>query len=116
MVNELRGVRSGERRGQAIGLETGVEVLNHFLKVMRGRAVLLEGNSPFLVIFAMETTNTGIVYLDMHQQFLIPHLGEDDQERHIHFQQGGTLPHHLGEAREQLTPVSEVGGLVERRR
>jgi hypothetical protein len=30
----------------------------------------------------METTITGIVYLDMLQQFLIPQLDEDDQEEH----------------------------------
>jgi hypothetical protein len=33
--------------------------------------------------FFMETTITGIVYLDMLQQFLIPQLDEDDQEGHI---------------------------------
>jgi hypothetical protein len=33
----------------------------------------------------METTFTGIVYLDMLQQFLIPQLDEDDQEGRIHF-------------------------------
>jgi len=27
------------------------------------------------------------LYLDMLQEFLIPHLDEDDQERRIHFQQ-----------------------------
>jgi hypothetical protein len=30
--------------------------------------------------FFMETTITGIVYLDMLQQFLIPQSDEDDQE------------------------------------
>jgi hypothetical protein len=30
--------------------------------------------------FFMETTITGIVYLDMLQEFLIPQLDEDDQE------------------------------------
>jgi hypothetical protein len=48
----------------------------------------------------METTNTGIVYLDMLQQFLIPRLYEDDQEGRIHFQQDGTSPHCLGEVQE----------------
>jgi hypothetical protein len=33
----------------------------------------------------METTITAIVYLDMHQQFLIPQLDEDDEEGRIHF-------------------------------
>jgi hypothetical protein len=37
--------------------------------------------------FFMETTLTGIVYLDMLQQFLIPQLGEDEQKGRIHFQQ-----------------------------
>jgi len=37
--------------------------------------------------FFMETTITGIVYLDMLQEFLIPQLDEDDQEGRIHFQQ-----------------------------
>jgi hypothetical protein len=36
--------------------------------------------------FFMETTITGIVYLDMLQQFLIPQLDKDDQEGRIHFQ------------------------------
>jgi hypothetical protein len=40
-------------------------------------------HGPF---FFMETTITGIVYLDMHQQFLIPQSDEDDQEKLIHFQ------------------------------
>jgi hypothetical protein len=30
---------------------TGFEVLTHFLKVMRGRAILLEVNAFFLVIY-----------------------------------------------------------------
>jgi hypothetical protein len=34
-------------------------------------------------------TFTGIVYLDMLIQFLIPQLDEDNQEGHIHFQQDG---------------------------
>ena len=48
------------------------------------------------------TTITGIVYLDMLQEFLIPHLDEDDQEGRIHFQQDGAPPHYLGEVREYL--------------
>jgi hypothetical protein len=51
----------------------------------------------------METTITGIVYLDMFQQFLISQLHEDDQEGRIHFQQDGELPHYLGEVREYLS-------------
>ena len=47
-------------------------------------------------------TITGIVYLDMLQEFLIPQLDEDDQQRRIHFQQDGAPPHYLGEAREYL--------------
>jgi hypothetical protein len=45
--------------------------------------------------FFMETTITGIVYLHMLQQFLIPQLGEDDQEGCIHFQQDGAPPHYF---------------------
>ena len=52
--------------------------------------------------FFMETTITGIVYLDMLQEFLIPQLDEDDQEGRIHFQQDGAPPHYLGEVREYL--------------
>jgi len=44
----------------------------------------------------------GIVYLDMLQEFLIPQLEEDDQEKRIHFQQDGAPPHYLGEVREYL--------------
>jgi hypothetical protein len=51
--------------------------------------------------FFMETTITGIVYLDMLQRFLIPQLDEDDQEGRIHFQEGA-LPHYLEEVREYL--------------
>jgi hypothetical protein len=36
--------------------------------------------------FLMEMTITGIVYLDMLEQFLIPRLDADDREGHIHFQ------------------------------
>jgi len=50
----------------------------------------------------METTTTGIVYLDMLQEFLIPQLDEDDKEGRIHFQQDGAPPHYLGEVREYL--------------
>jgi hypothetical protein len=68
----------------------------------------------FFFFFFMEMTITGIVYLDMLQQSLIPLLDEDDQEGRIHFQQDGAPLHYSGEVREY--PVSEVGGLVERRR
>jgi hypothetical protein len=43
--------------------------------------------SPF---FVMEPTVSGIVYLDMPQQFLVPQLDEDGQEGRIHFQHDGT--------------------------
>jgi hypothetical protein len=36
----------------------------------------------------------------MLQQFLIPQLDEDDQERRIHFQQDGVPPHNSGEVCE----------------
>jgi hypothetical protein len=48
----------------------------------------------------METTITGIVYLDILQQFLIPQLDEDDQERRIYSQQDGAPPHYLEQVRE----------------
>jgi hypothetical protein len=50
----------------------------------------------------METTITGIVYLDMLQQFLIQQLDEDDQEGRIHFQQDGASPHYLEEVCKYL--------------
>jgi hypothetical protein len=40
--------------------------------------------------FFMDTAITGIVYLDMLEQFLVPQLDEDDQEGRIHLQQDGT--------------------------
>jgi hypothetical protein len=49
-------------------------------------------DGPF---FFMDTTITGIVYLDMLQQFLIPQLDEDDQEGRIHFQQVSASPYYL---------------------
>jgi hypothetical protein len=56
--------------------------------------------SPFIF---METTITGIVYLDMLQQFLIPQLDEDDKEGRIHFRQDGVPPHYLEQVREYLS-------------
>jgi hypothetical protein len=43
----------------------------------------------------MEMTITGIVYLDMLQQFLIPQLDEDYRVGRIHYQQEGAPPHYL---------------------
>jgi hypothetical protein len=60
----------------------------------------------------METTITGIVYLDMLQQFLIPQLDEDDQGRR------SKTAHPLitlKKCASTSTPVSQIGGLVERR-
>jgi hypothetical protein len=51
------------------------------------------------LIFFMEMTITGIVYLDLLQEFLVPQLDEDDQEGRIHFQQDGAPSHYLGEGR-----------------
>jgi hypothetical protein len=51
----------------------------------------------------METTITGIVCLDMLQQFLIPQLHEDDQKGHIHFEQDGAPFRYLGEVRQCLS-------------
>jgi hypothetical protein len=68
-------------------------------------------------------TNTGLVYLDMLQQFLIPQLDEDDQEGRSHFLQKAHPPHSLPWTGARVlqhpfiaTPVSQVGGVVERRR
>ncbi|PNF27089.1 hypothetical protein B7P43_G08552 [Cryptotermes secundus] len=63
--------------------------------------------------FFMETTITGIAYLDMLQEFLIPQLDEDVQEGRIHFQQDVAPPHYLGEVREYfntLFPGRWIGG------
>jgi hypothetical protein len=65
--------------------------------------------SPF---FFMEMTITGIVYLDMLQQFLIPQLEEDDQEECIHFQPDGASPHYLEEVCKYRNTRFQVGGLV----
>jgi hypothetical protein len=50
----------------------------------------------------MATTITGIVYLDMLQQFLIPQLDEDYQEGRIYFQQDSSPSHYLGEEPENF--------------
>jgi hypothetical protein len=50
----------------------------------------------------METTITGIVNLDIFQEFLIPQLDEGEQEGRIHFQQDCAPPHYLEEVREYL--------------
>jgi hypothetical protein len=54
----------------------------------------------------------------MLKQFLIPQLDEDDQEGLIHFQKDGAARPliTLKKSASTLTPVSQVGGLVERRR
>ena len=58
----------------------------------------------------METTITGIVYLDMLQEFLIPQLDEDDQEGRIYFQQDGAPLITLEKCVSTSTPVSQVSG------
>jgi hypothetical protein len=63
----------------------------------------------------METTITGIVYLDMIQQFLIPQLHEDDQKGRILFQHSTSLIA-FEKFSSSSTLVSQVGGLVEWRR
>jgi hypothetical protein len=50
--------------------------------------------------FFIETTITGIVYLDMLQEFLIPQFDEGGQEERIHFQQDSPPPHYLGKVLE----------------
>jgi hypothetical protein len=69
--------------------------VNVFCALSRQRAY-----GPF---FFVETMITGIVYLDMLQQFVIPQLDEDDQEgARICLQQEGAPPHYLGEVRKYL--------------
>jgi hypothetical protein len=53
-------------------------------------------------VFFMEIIITGIMYLDMLQQFLIPQLDRNDKKGPIHFQQDGAPPHYLGEVRQYL--------------
>jgi hypothetical protein len=55
--------------------------------------------------FFMETTITGIAYLDILQQFLIPQLDKDDQEGRIHFQQDGAFPRYLEKLRVPQHPL-----------
>jgi hypothetical protein len=66
--------------------------------------------------FFMETTITGIMYLDMFKQFIIPQLDEDDQEGRIHFQQDGIPPHCLEEVCQYLNTHFHVSGLVKQHR
>jgi hypothetical protein len=60
----------------------------------------LSNEAMYGPFFFMETTITGIVYVDVLRELVIPQLEEDDQEGHIHFQQNGPLPHYPGEVRE----------------
>jgi hypothetical protein len=53
------------------------------------------------LFFFMETIITGIVCLDILQQFLIPQLDEE-QEGRIHFQQEGAPPHYIKKVREYV--------------
>ena len=57
--------------------------------------------------FFMQTTITGIVYLDMLQE-IIPQLDEDDQEGRIHFQQDGGPLITLEKCASTSTRVSQV--------
>jgi hypothetical protein len=68
--------------------------------------------NPF---FFMETPITGIVYLDMLQQFLIPQLDEDDEEGRIHVQQYMHFLIILKKFASTSTQVSQVSGFVDRR-
>jgi hypothetical protein len=68
------------------------------------------------VVFQEDLTITSMSYLDMLQQFLIPQLDEDDQERRIHLQHTAHPHITLLKCASTSTPVSQVGGLVERRR
>jgi hypothetical protein len=63
-----------------------------------------------------KTTITGIVHLDMLRQFLIPQADEDDQKDAF---TSSKMAHPLITSEKRAstsTPVSQVGGLIERRR
>jgi hypothetical protein len=62
------------------------------------------------------TGHSGIVYMDIVQQFLIPQLNEDNQEGRIHFKQDGAPLITLQQCVSTSTPVSLVGGAIEQRR
>jgi hypothetical protein len=57
----------------------------------------------YALFFFMEMAITGIPYLYMLQQFLIPKLDEDGQKGRIHYQQDGAPSHYLGDVREYLS-------------
>ncbi|OZI14502.1 hypothetical protein CE195_08265, partial [Sodalis-like symbiont of Philaenus spumarius] len=52
--------------------------------------------------FFKERTINAIVYLDMVQQFLIPQINEDDEERNVYFMQDGAPPHYLTDVKDFL--------------
>jgi hypothetical protein len=54
---------------------------------------------------------SGVVYLDMLQQVLVPQSDEDDREGRIHFPRDSAPPppHCLGEVREYLNPGGRIG-------
>lgn len=52
--------------------------------------------------FFQEKTINGIVYLDMLDNFLIPQIDNDDEERSLHFMQDGAPPHYLSDVRDFL--------------
>ncbi|KAG8303110.1 hypothetical protein J6590_108196 [Homalodisca vitripennis] len=53
--------------------------------------------------FFMERTVTGIIYLDMLQNFLIPQIDEDEQQdAPFYYQQNGAPPHYLTDVRDFL--------------
>jgi hypothetical protein len=60
--------------------------------------------------FFIESTITSIVYLDMLQQFLIPQLDEDDQDRRIHSSKTEHPLIALEKCASTSAPVSLVGG------
>jgi hypothetical protein len=60
----------------------------------------------------METTFTGIVYLDMLQQFLIPQLDENDQEGRITSSKTAHPLITMKKCASILVPVSEHGYFV----
>ncbi|PNF35740.1 hypothetical protein B7P43_G15308, partial [Cryptotermes secundus] len=80
-----------------------VNTHNHRIWGSENPHVSLRKERVYGPFFFVETTITSIIYLDMlFQEFLIPQLDEDNQERRIHFQQDSAPPHYLGEVRKYL--------------
>jgi hypothetical protein len=58
--------------------------------------------------YFVENTITGIVYLDMPENFLILQITEDSPHRNLVFQQDGALPHFHADVRDFFISSSQV--------